>query len=63
MRLSIVGGSFVSSLVIQSPDIHIHQLGLGLIFKESGTILSLALLDPMSVDSEGAGVDDLLKYH
>lgn len=47
--------------MVQPADIHIHELGLGLVLEESCTILSFALLDPMAVDSEGTGVNDLRK--
>lgn len=46
-------------LLLQLMNVKIVKFHFGLIFEESSTILTFTLLDPVTVDSERARIDDL----
>lgn len=52
MSPDIAGGRLSAEVT----DIQAFQFGLGHVFKQSGTILTFALLDPMPVDAESTSI-------
>jgi hypothetical protein len=44
---------------VKTGEVNLFHFRLGKVFKESSTVLALALLHPVTVDSECTGVNDL----
>lgn len=44
---------------VETGEVNLFHFGLGEVFKESSTVLTLALLHPVAVNSECAGINDL----
>lgn len=59
ISIRLISSDIFDVLMIQSTDIHVDELRLSLVLEKGCAVLTLTLLNPVAVDSESTGVDDL----
>lgn len=53
------GGRKMLRIGVETGEVHLFHFGLRKVFKESSTVLALALLHPVAVNSERTGINHL----